>query len=60
MLEEATAAGARILVGANVVDIDFDAPHVVLDDGRVIKADAIVGADGKRREANFMAPSHMY
>jgi len=48
MLEEATAAGAVLLVGANVVDINFDIPQVVLDDGRIIKADVIVGADGRR------------
>lgn len=58
MLEEATAAGARILVSANVVEIDFDIPHVVLDDGRIIKADVIVGADGERRPL-YLAPSHL-
>lgn len=47
LLEEAIAAGAQIILGANVVDIDFDVPHVVVHDNETIKADVIVGADGK-------------
>lgn len=46
LLSEAKAAGATIRLGAELVDIDFDQNEVVLLDGRVIKGDIIVGADG--------------
>lgn len=48
MLEEAEAAGARIHLAATVVDVHFDKTQVVLEDGRVLEADVVVGADGKK------------
>lgn len=54
LLEEAIAAGAQIILGATVVDIDFDVPHVVVHDNETIKADVIVGADGKMTVLSFL------
>ncbi|KAL3462764.1 hypothetical protein BJX64DRAFT_136506 [Aspergillus heterothallicus] len=46
LLDEATAFGAEIRLNAEVVDIDFDGPEVVLAGGERIAGSVIIGADG--------------
>ena len=46
LLDEATAVGAKIQLGATVVDVDFEKTEVLLDNGAVVQGDVIVGADG--------------
>lgn len=43
----ALKAGAVIKFGCIINSIDFDAPAVYLEDGRVFHADLVVGADGE-------------
>lgn len=50
LLEEAKAAGARLSLGVSVTDIAFETSHVILEDGRKLEADVIVGADGRNDE----------
>lgn len=42
----AVAAGAEVLFGKHVIDVDEATPAVKLEDGSIISADLIVGADG--------------
>jgi salicylate hydroxylase len=37
---------AEICVDSKVVDIDFEKPSVTLQNGKVLEADLVVGADG--------------
>jgi salicylate hydroxylase len=45
LLEDASAV-AEICVNSTVVDVDFEKPSVTLQDGKVLGADVVVGADG--------------
>ena len=46
VLEITQASGVEIIYGVKVEDVDEEEPSVKLADGRVIRADLIVGADG--------------
>ncbi|KAL2847495.1 hypothetical protein BJY01DRAFT_212447 [Aspergillus pseudoustus] len=46
LLDEATHLGAEVRQNAEVVDVDFEGPEVVLSSGERIAGDVIVGADG--------------
>ncbi|KAL3488002.1 hypothetical protein BJX62DRAFT_227636 [Aspergillus germanicus] len=46
LLEEATRLGAEIRLNAEVVDIDFEGPTVLLAGGERVVGDLIIGADG--------------
>ncbi|KAF2022177.1 FAD/NAD(P)-binding domain-containing protein [Aaosphaeria arxii CBS 175.79] len=46
LVEEAKRLGVRLRLDAEVVDVDFDGTKVVLKDGKEIRGDVIVGADG--------------
>lgn len=48
LLEAAEAAGVKIKTSARVVDYDFEAPSVTLEDGRKLIGDLVVAADGIR------------
>jgi len=50
-LDHVEAMGIPIHMGSNVVEYDEDAPSIKLSDGRVIKADVIVAADGIKSTA---------
>jgi salicylate hydroxylase len=47
LFESALKAGAQVFFDTHVVDIETSHASIVLDDGRVIKGDIIIGADGK-------------
>lgn len=58
--DAATLAGAKIRLGAEVVDINFDETSVKLSTGEVIRGDAIIGADGlwsRTRDLILSSPS---
>ena len=46
LVEEAKRLGVSLLLGQNVVDIDFEKPAAYMTGGSSISADLIVGADG--------------
>lgn len=46
LLSKAKELKVEIFMGAKVKSFDWDAPNALLDDGRVIKADVILAADG--------------
>ena len=45
--DAATAAGAKVRYGAQVVDVDTEELCVQLSSGETLTADVIVGADGE-------------
>jgi salicylate hydroxylase len=47
LLEAAEKAGVKIYTNQRVVEYDFDAPSATTLDGKVWKADLVIGADGK-------------
>ncbi|KAL5044797.1 hypothetical protein BDW71DRAFT_215443 [Aspergillus fruticulosus] len=46
LLDEAARLGVEIRVGADVTDIIFDTPEVILAGGERVAGDVIIGADG--------------
>ena len=46
LYRSAIAAGAEVLFGKRVIDVDEATPAVKLEDGSIMSADLIVGADG--------------
>lgn len=48
LLKEAKELGVEMQLGSVVKDIDFTKPSILLEDGRTLEADLIVGADGER------------
>lgn len=44
--KHAIKAGAKVFEGAKMTKVDVDTPSITLDDGRVVKGDFIVAADG--------------
>lgn len=44
----AVSAGARITYNAPVAKVHADPPRVELQDGTILKADMVIGADGPR------------
>jgi salicylate hydroxylase len=48
LLNEAKRRGAKIRLGCEITDIDFNAPYAITSEGEVLYADAIIGADGLR------------
>lgn len=46
MLNKARELGAEIVLGAKVEGVDFEAGQVHLENGDVMRADVIIGADG--------------
>ncbi|KAL2208517.1 putative salicylate hydroxylase [Sarocladium strictum] len=38
--------GVQVRTNSKVVDIDFETPSVILEDGSILKGDLVVGADG--------------
>ena len=46
MYDLTTLSGVEVEFGTEVVDMDVEEPSVTLADGRQIRADFIVGADG--------------
>lgn len=46
LVEEAVRLGATLLLGQNVVKVDFEKPSVYMADGFEFIADLIIGADG--------------
>lgn len=46
LVDRAKELGVRVRLGAKVVDIDFDAATLKLEDGEELNADLLVGADG--------------
>jgi 2-polyprenyl-6-methoxyphenol hydroxylase-like FAD-dependent oxidoreductase len=46
MLNEAERLGVQIRLGCNVESLDFEQTEVVVEGGKRLKADVIVGADG--------------
>lgn len=51
LLDEATRLGAEIRLGAEVTDVVFEQPEVVLAGGERVAGDVIIGADGMPHEA---------
>lgn len=49
LAEVATERGVKILFGSSVQSIDQNRPAVLLKDGVEMKADLIIGTDGKTR-----------
>lgn len=49
MFECAKMLGVTFIFGARVDEHDFSGPSVILDDGRRVEGDLIVGADGRAR-----------
>ena len=47
LLQAAETQGAKVIFGSSIQHINPDIPEVVLSDGTVMKADLIIGADGK-------------
>lgn len=45
--ELATRSGVQIDYDVSVVDVDVSAPSVLLNDGERLRADMVVGADGR-------------
>ncbi|KAF2720629.1 FAD/NAD(P)-binding domain-containing protein [Polychaeton citri CBS 116435] len=46
MIDRAIGLGVEVRLNSRVRDIDFDQPAVTLENGTVLKADLVVGADG--------------
>lgn len=46
LLDEATRLGAEITLNAKVTKVELDAGVVTLENGRIVTADVVVGADG--------------
>ena len=46
VLDAALVSGAKVMFDCEVIDVDEETPSVRLADGRIIKTDLIVGADG--------------
>lgn len=46
--DEAVASGAKIRLGQEVTDIEFERTSVVVSDGSAVAGNVIVGADGNR------------
>lgn len=51
LLDEAQRLGVEIRVGCKVVAVDFDPPAVSLPDGQQLRADVVVGCDGRSPRA---------
>jgi salicylate hydroxylase len=47
LLGNARELGVEVMMGAQVKSFDWDAPSALLEDGKVVKADVILAADGK-------------
>ena len=47
LLAKARELGVEIIMGAKVKSFDWDAPNALLEDGKVVKADVILAADGQ-------------
>ena len=53
LVTRAREVGVDIRLSSKVDIVDFDAPSVTLDDGNVVKADVVIGADGIPISMNF-------
>ena len=47
LLEAADKVGVKIYKQQRVIEYDFDAPSATTSDGKVWRADLVIGADGK-------------
>ena len=47
MLNEAERLGVQIRLGYTVQGLDFNKTQVLLEDGEVLSADVVIGADGE-------------
>lgn len=48
LVKEAKELGVTIQLGSVVASIDFTRPSILLDDGKTLEADLVIGADGER------------
>jgi 2-polyprenyl-6-methoxyphenol hydroxylase-like FAD-dependent oxidoreductase len=60
LLREARRLNAEILLGVSVESIDFAQTLVQLGNGKVLRGDVIVGADGTSNLSGFPSPWPSY
>jgi salicylate hydroxylase len=56
MYENALKLGVEIRLGCRIKDIDQSKPSLLLENGELLKADLIVGADGVRSQVRTAVP----
>ncbi|KAL2822451.1 hypothetical protein BJX63DRAFT_417549 [Aspergillus granulosus] len=59
LLDEATRLGVEVRLNAEVVDVDFEGPEVILAGGERVAGDVMIGADGlhsRVRDLMFKTP----
>lgn len=47
LFQKASSNGVRVYTNSRIVDIDVEAPAIVLEDGQTVQVDLVIAADGE-------------